>query len=321
MFKDFKMAYYSFIVEAEDEGAVLPSNKVSLFFQKEFKEILHHHACKMQKNECGDCLLKFHCAYALMYENLASTSQGFRRYGSVPAPFVWKPPLEKKTDYFKGEKIIFNLVLLGKGTEYAELLIRIFQQFVQKGLTVGKGKLDLKSVLAENPFTGEQQLIYGDGADNISKTAVYIKGNQVEDWARENSTSKSFSLLFLAPALIAEEDEYLHDPRFFLILRELLKRVQMIYYFHHDFLELELEISYHEVIEKAKKVQIKKNQVTFSNADKLNKNTADNLPGLLGKVDYTGDNKEGYLPFLKLGEFIHLGHKAELGYGRYRLRT
>lgn len=321
MFKDFKMAYYCFTVEAEDEGAVLPSNKGNLFLQKEFKEILHRHACKMQENECGDCLLKFHCAYTLMYENLASTSQVFQRYGSMPAPFVWKPPLEKKTDYIKGEKIIFYLVLLGKGTAYAELLIRVFQQFAEKGLAMGKGSLKLKSVVAENPFTGEQQLIYGNGADNILKTAVFIKGNQVEDWARENSAGKSFSLLFLAPALIAEEDEYLHDPRFFLILRELLKRVQMIYYFHHDFLELELEISYHEVIEKAKKVHIKKNQVTFSSADKLNNNNSDNMPGLLGKVDYAGDNREGYLPFLKLGEFIHLGHKAELGYGRYRLRT
>ncbi len=321
MFKDFKIAHYRLSVEPVDGGAVLPSYKATIFLQKEFKEIFHRYSCKMQRDECGDCLLKFNCAYALMFENLASTSQGFQRYGSVPAPFVWQPPLEKKTEYIKGEKIIFNLVLLGKGVEFAELLIRVFQEFVEKWLAAGKGSLTLKNVMAENYFSGEQQQIFEKGEENIAKTNLFIEGNQIENWAKENSASKSFSLLFLTPALITDQDEYLQEPRFYLILRELLKRVQMIYYFHHNFLELELEISYHEVLERAKKVQLIKNQATFTSGDNVSKNTADTMPGLLGRVDYAGDNKASYLPFLKLGEFIHLGDKAAFGYGRYRLRN
>ncbi len=42
------------------------------------------------------------------------------------------------------------------------------------------------------------------------------------------------------------------------------------------------------------------------------------LGGVLGTVTYEGNNSE-FIPFLKLGEFIHIGKGTSFGLGRYEI--
>ncbi|KKL68235.1 hypothetical protein LCGC14_2126990, partial [marine sediment metagenome] len=108
---------YQFTSRLESE-AILPYYKGSTF-RGVFGIALKKVVCALRRQECYECLLKEKCVYAFVFETSDSINlpKG-SRIASPPHPFVIEPPLEKKEEYNKDEELSFNLVLIGKATEY-----------------------------------------------------------------------------------------------------------------------------------------------------------------------------------------------------------
>ncbi|RJX25920.1 MAG: CRISPR system precrRNA processing endoribonuclease RAMP protein Cas6 [Dethiobacter sp.] len=315
LFKEFRLACYRFTLCPQNEGIVLPFFKGTIFLQEKFKNILYRLSCKLKQRKCPDCFFNLHCPYALLYEKINFRGWSSCRSRYLPAPFVWQPPLEKKTDYIAEEKIIFNLILLGRGISFLEVFIRAFQEFAAEG-SQKQGKLILKNVLAVNPFTGKSRLIFESEHNHITKTELVTSGEEIELWAERMPEVSRLSLLFVTPTGLKEQDGYLEEPYFYHIIKALVTRASIMYYFHHH--NRELEIHYRNFLDKAEQVRKVRDYTRFVSWEKSSRGSSWGR-GFLGEVEYTG-KLHAFLPLLKLGEFMHLGENAAFGLGRYRIK-
>ncbi|MGH7784847.1 MAG: CRISPR system precrRNA processing endoribonuclease RAMP protein Cas6, partial [Candidatus Binatia bacterium] len=73
-------------------------------------------------------------------------SEKLSRNRDIPRPFVIKAPLETKETYLPGERLSFDLVLVGKIKEYLPYFIVTFKELSQAGLGRGRAPLDLVGV-------------------------------------------------------------------------------------------------------------------------------------------------------------------------------
>jgi hypothetical protein len=315
LFKEFRLACYQFTLTPRKEGLVLPFFKGDVFLQEKFKNILYHHSCKIKQKKCSDCFFNLYCPYAYFYENITCKGWNVRRFNYLPAPFVWQLPLDKKTDYIPDEKILFKLILMGRGINFLKIFIRVFQEFAEEGLGE-RGKFTVKNVISKNPFTKESQLIFESKHDHISDTKTVISGEEIEQWAQNLPEASRLSLLFLTPTSLRGQDGYVEEPHFYHIIKALLTRVSVIYYFHHNCRELEL--SYRNFVNKAEQVRKIKDFTRFVSWEKSRKSSSRSR-GLLGEAEYAGKLHD-FLPLIKLGEFIHLGEHTAFGLGRYRVK-
>ncbi len=317
MFDKFKMLWCRFHLVAGEQGLVLPTLKSSLFFLDQFKGILRQQVCKYTDKPCGECLLRGDCTYAYLYEEITGASWSLRRFGPLPPPLVWQPPLDKKTDYFPREKIVFNLVLCGRGLSFLKPLVDTVLQLSREGLSGKAGSFQVEQVFLENPFSGEQLDLLEATEENAAHKKVVIQGREIVQWAEDHRELTRLSLRFLTPLLVKEDEAYLQEPLFNVIMKVLFQRTQALYYFYHQ--QQEVDLDYNAFKEKSARVQKVKDQTRFAPAGQTAK-TAQQMPGILGEALYTGDFQE-LLPFLKLGEFIHLGEQAVYGLGRIQVKT
>ncbi len=316
MFEKFKLLWCRFHLMAGDNGLVLPALKSSLFFDKQFKDILRQQVCKYFDKKCSGCILKNDCAYAYLYEDSTDTSWSLRRFGALPPPLIWQPPLEKKTDYFAGENVVFNLVLCGRGVSFLQDMADTILQLSEEGLKSGSGSFEVSRITLENPLTNQVFELLETTAEDVGEKRVMIEGSDIENWAKRYKQFTRLSIRFLTPLLIKESDETLKEPSFDVMMKVLFQRTSALYYFYHQ--QREMSVNYNEFKEKSKDVQKVKDQTRFIPTGQTTHKTQI-APGLLGEAVYMGDFQL-FLPFLKLGEWIHLGEQATYGQGRIQVK-
>jgi len=89
------------------------------------------------------CELRNVCPYTAVFHPLVPEgSEKINRSRDIPRPFVIKPPLDTKEAYLPGERLSFDLVLMGKIKDYLPYFIVIFKELSQAGL--GRGRRELK---------------------------------------------------------------------------------------------------------------------------------------------------------------------------------
>ncbi|MEW5919920.1 MAG: CRISPR system precrRNA processing endoribonuclease RAMP protein Cas6 [Bacillota bacterium] len=316
MFSEFCLAYYRFTLQAGERGLILPPFKGNLLLDHKIKVLLRRYCCITARRECiSNCVGRSTCAYAFLFNKVEAGPLSYRNFAPLPPPLAWHPPLEKKTDYVPGEHLYFYLVLIGRGISFLDKLVTALQELGETGPSSG-GNFILKSVQALCPFSGSEQLVYGEKDGQIAKTEVLISGAQVEAWAESHLPLKRLTILFLTPTCLRVGDEFLDKPLFPVLVRELFRRASALYYFFHGYKEMDL--NYREFLHKAEKVRPIKDYTRFS-AGRQRGGTYGEAEGLLGEVTYINLLPD-FLPLLKLGEYLNLGRHAAFGLGRYRLK-
>ena len=316
MFSEFKLAYYRFTLQVGEGGLVLPPFKGDILRDERFEELMFRHSCITKKKECiSRCLARTNCPYPYLFKEVDAGPLSYRNFYPLPPPIAWQPPLEKKTDYISGENIYYHLALIGRGISFLDQFISAMDNLGEEGLATG-GKFLLKSVQALCPLSGTEQLIYHHENKQVEKTDLFISGAKFEAWAEAQIPLKRFHILFLTPTCLKVQEEYMEEPLFPVLVRELFRKTSMLYYFSHNYKEM--EINYREFLKKAEEVKTVKDHTRF-NTGKLRGGAYSGAVGLLGEVGYSNMDP-GFLPLFKLGEYINLGSQAAFGLGRYRLK-
>lgn len=175
----FRLAKYMLEIESGKDGLDLPTYKGSTF-RGGFGHAFRSMVCTMKKTDCTDCLLKEQCPYSYIFE----TSPGHRsevlnNFEEVPRPYVIEPPPEKKTFYKPGEKIRFELILIGKAIEYLPYFLVTFVELGNMGIGRGRKPYVLRRVLGQNPFKKVEHLIYSDEDKKVRNCDITITGEDI----------------------------------------------------------------------------------------------------------------------------------------------
>ncbi|RJR05526.1 CRISPR system precrRNA processing endoribonuclease RAMP protein Cas6 [Candidatus Parcubacteria bacterium] len=299
------------------EPLILPSYKGSTFrgaFGNVFKRIV----CATRKNDCSECLLKDKCIYSYVFETLPpSDTRIMRKYKAAPHPFVIEPPLEKRTGYTPEHEINFNLVLIGRAMEYLPYFIYAFEEIGEIGIGKGRGKYSLKTVKALTNDKLPYSIIYDSNSKTIksfecSPQIISFPDCQVSD-------NKHLSLTFLTPMRISYNNALTANPEFHILVRNLLRRLSLIAYFHCDVDMTQWD--FRGIIEMAKEVRVKQNSLRWFDWERYSarQDTRMKLGGFIGDIIFEG-NINPFMSLIRVGELIHVGKGTTFGLGKYEVR-
>jgi hypothetical protein len=282
-------------------------------FGHAFKRVV----CTFRDRPCDGCLLKHRCVYAYVFETPPpENTTKMTKYLRAPHPFVIEPPMEEKELFRPGEPLTFGLVLVGRALDYLPYFVYAFEELGKMGIGRGKGKYRLEAV------TLNGETVY-DGASGVLKSrepGPYPVGVSVDlDRANEEITDngQQTRITFLTPTRLVHEGNLDPDPAFQTIFRTLLRRLSMLSYFHCG---QELEVDYRGLIERAGEVGIVAKRTRWHDWERYSARQDERmkLGGFVGEMTFSGVPPE-FLPFLEVGELVHVGKGTGFGLGRYEV--
>ena len=307
----FYLSRFSFQLRAIDTLR-LPQYKGSTFrggFGHAFKKVV----CTVRGKPCSECLLKMKCVYVYIFETLPPEgSEVLRNYKSIPHPFIIEPPDETRCSYESGDTLSFNLILIGRAIDYLPYFIYTFNELGMSGIGKGRGRYEL--ALINSTDSGEVIYSSEDKALKGSYTTI-TPSNLPRAGIGDDNT---LLLHFLTPARIVNEKKLTFEIEFHHLIRNLLRRISNLSYFHCG---TRLEIDFKGLIEKAEKVIAVGRDLRWYDWERYSarQDTKMKLGGFIGTIGFKGD-LEPFIPFLSLGELIHLGKGTSFGLGRYKIR-
>lgn len=228
----------------------------------------------------------------------------------MPHPYIIEPPQWGERDYAPGETLAFHLVLAGRALDQLALIVWAFVRTFQRGIGKGDGTARLlrvvhvgadetvvlegsASALAEHDhavlpaptFAGEQLTLHIDTPLRLQKNGHPIDGRQ----------------------LVARD-----------LLMALVRRTALIHEFHGPGA---LPLDFTALAQQAETIDSEKDlhwrDWTRYSSRQQQKIT---LGGVVGTWTLQGDLGP-FLPFLHLGQWLHVGKEATFGMGGYRLQT
>lgn len=292
---------------------ILPPYKGSTFrggFGNAFKKVV----CTVKNTECNECLLKSKCIYSYVFETPPpENSEILRKYEKAPHPFVIEPPIETKRIYHPDETLAFNLILIGKALDYLPYFIYTFEELGKIGIGKGRGKYELQEVVCEGKqiYNSTDRQLKSLQSNNLSLSSSL-------DVLRTRTTdTDTVSLTFLTPTRIIVNADLVVDLEFHHLIRSLLRRISTISYFHYG---KRLELDFKGMIEKAQKVKVIDRKTKWYDWERYSarQDTRMNMGGFVGKTTFEGDLGE-FMPFIELGEMLHVGKGTSFGLGKYEI--
>ncbi|MDD3654370.1 MAG: CRISPR system precrRNA processing endoribonuclease RAMP protein Cas6 [Desulfotomaculaceae bacterium] len=320
MQQSFTVAMYELTLEAGKQGLSLPPYKGSTLrggFGSTFKRI----ACSLRGTECRACLLKSNCPYAYIFETAPPPgSEALRNYSSIPRPFILEPPLETKTEYTPGEKLHFNLILIGKAIGYLPYFIVAFRELGEMGIGRLRKKFRLAAIRAVHPVSCASEIIYR-AEDQLVRNVELTWQSDIEKVASadipEVPAIRKIRLEFQTMTRLKFEEKFVRRVEFHMLVRNLLRRLSSLAYFHHGW---EPDLDFTGLIRRAAAVRLVQDRTRWVDWERYSsrQDTKMNLGGIVGRVEYEGELGE-FIPLLRLGELVHVGKGAVFGMGKIEI--
>lgn len=224
-----------------------------------------------------------------------------------PKPYVICPNEDHKTHWQEKELYYFDILLIGEVTTFAEILL----EAIKYGQTLGFGK-------QKTPFS---LVSISSVLPNSEKAGVHIL--PISQWltlSEPDITSIELALHFTTPVRLKVHGKVLQHnlPELPFLLKHIARRFTQLCqfwvcddpellqacYFNLPILE-QYEQQNHTHHEAWQRYSLKENnQIPFG--------------GIKGQVSYYGEISQA-IPWLQLGEFMHIGGKTTFGLGKYKL--
>lgn len=314
--KHIRIAKYRFVLRPYD--FIKLSSYAGSSLRKDFSLVFKQITCTEISCHCKSCKKKKDCPYYISLE----VAQGipdpeYKRYQTPPKPFIFEPPLKRKSFFSKNEDLYFDLILVGKTLEYFPFFAASLRRLGQIGIGRNQGKYSMKRIFAldllrnvvagEYDFNSSEQA--GDRDFSVSLGQLYAK------YSRENDAVNQVNVTLATPLRmkrIGAEKWHLY---FRTLMRNILTRIANLAYAYSgctDFLH------FPEIIYDAGSVHTIRENFTWEDwRSRAVRESSSNvrLGGCLGDVSYRGEIT-AFWPILRLGEVLHIGKNTSFGLGR-----
>ena len=292
----------------------LPSFSGSAF-RGGFGAALRRACCTMEQQNCRDCMLRKSCVYSAVFETISDhiSRQGYQ-LSDFPRPFIIEPQFPAPELIHAGENFFCGLILMGNALNYLPYFIYAFSRLGSAGLGKERERFRVDSV--ENVMNTEGKIIF-DG-----KSQQFLSSPQVssfDDFFSMDGNIENLLLIFETPTRIKHKNSLTSDLNFELLIKNLLRRLLLLVQVCHDG---SWDSDYEAILNKSQAIKIIDSDLywydwkRFSNRQKVTMK----LGGFMGKISFEGDISP-FLPFIRLGELIHVGKACTFGLGKYRMEV
>lgn len=271
-----------------------------------FGSALRRIACVTREPQCKACPLYRTCAYPAVFETPPPHHHPLQKFSQIPNPFVVEPPAWGEKAYAPGETLAFDLVLIGQALKHLPLIVLAWQRAFEHG--VGKGDGTARLIRIQH----EGETIYSDDTRQLREHS------QTLTLADPSDKPGLLTLRFATPLRLQINGRPMGAEALTArkLLTTLIKRTALICEFH---LGHKLDLDFHALAEAAARIEGEKrlhwrDWTRYSNRQKQEMS----LGGVVGDWALRG-NLTPFLPFLHLGQWLHVGKNATFGLGGYTL--
>lgn len=286
---------YKFTIQFHNK-VVLPEYHGSMI-RGTFGDALKEIVCIKDDGNCNSCKYLEGCAFPYIFDK--NTISKKRK---VPHPYIIEP------ERFDGNKLTFNIILIGKAIKYTEQIFYTVRRMGSLGFGVNREKFKLIKVenLIEN---NKYETIYNGIGNYLEKySAIYIKN-------LDFNFSNTVSLNILTQMKIEDNGKIVKDLSFNILLRSLYRRISNMLYIYCD---SKLNIDYMDLFERSKSVITTNQDLYLKTVDRFSstQNKKTELIGIKGNIEFSGLTEDFYI-LVFLGQYLHVGKGISFGMGRY----
>lgn len=281
--------------------------------------ILRELTCITKQPDCADCSVRNECPFTTLFNSQVDEDAHFHKGAQVPRPFVLSTP--KGGVFSHGDHFRFRLTMIGDAVEYLPYMVLAYRQLGMQGLGKGRGKYKLVSVSSIDPLGGNlPKRIFEHEEDVLYPSRCYeISFDAVCDWASRNKAPHKLEVHLATPAhLVSGGSRIREAPQFEQLMRAVLRR-------YSDLCALysagRPNLFYSDLLEAARQVTLESYQLRETSATGFSSRRQQPTPreGISGTLTYSG-NLKPFLPYLIIGQWLHIGKQATFGMGRYDLQ-
>ena len=235
----------------------------------------------------------------------------------APHPLILQPPRTGQLDYAPGETFTCNITLIGEAINLLPWIVLTFLEIGKRriGLRDKRGQCQLDKVESLPVHDSHQpQTIYTAETEMLTDDGLILGLADVMPAAPH--ATDTIELEFITPTSIKVDGKWTSELTFEHLIRNLLRRIRFLSYFHCG---EDLEVDAPALI-KATDAVTHHLRLTWLRKDRYSYRTEKYVPmgGFIGKVRFEG-KLEPFLPFIYLGEYLHIGHHTAFGFGQYRI--
>ncbi|MBC8186276.1 CRISPR system precrRNA processing endoribonuclease RAMP protein Cas6 [candidate division KSB1 bacterium] len=262
---------------------------------------------------CNNCILKSACIYSYIFETpVTDTSTSNRMYTNyAPHPFIIEPPLiNQEQEYKKGESVNFHFVLIGNSLKLLPYFIYTFEKMGESGLGKYRSKFELQKVWVDS--NNEKINIYSKNKRTLSLEYPVQKYSYFDDMT---TSSDKLKIQFITPVRMKHNGKLVRTIEFPIVVTNLLRRITSL-----TQVKDKDGVKIKEMINKSKEVKKIYDRTEWVDYERYSfrQKSRMKLGGLIGEVHFQGSFNLFY-PYLKVGEYIHLGKNTSFGLGKYLL--
>ena len=273
--------------------------------------------CVTRAPVCAGCLLQYSCSYPYIFETPPPrASRKMRRYRTVPHPYILDTRDCDGRSIGPGQAVTIGLTLVGRGNQHLPYLIHALTRGAEHGIGRGRGRLALAEVVQES--------VDGDGP-GVPGERIYAPGEALSAAAPKIPDDlapplSGASLIFETPLRVKREGRLVAAEAlaFADLFGSLLRRISMLMEFHG---EVPLEADFAALMALARRVDWGERQFRWREEGRYSsrQKALMRIGGIVGTAALPGDMPATLWPYIQLGQWVHAGHLATMGFGGYRI--
>lgn len=310
---ELPLYYFEIKYEIKEDMELPPFNKGNIF-RGAFGESLREMFCHDKNIKCLECKSDNECVYKSIFSpGLPEDSIKLSKMTDIPRGFIFHYPLDTKTIYKKGEKLIFFMSLTGKIIEYLHYIILVLNKIGLNGIGRRRAGMELESVFQLNPFNEIKETIFENKDKLIKPKNVYFNINSINDFDLNN-----ISIKFLTPTRIVEKSSVVSLPDFSAFIKRLRDRYFALNLFYNPEYK-EVEFNHKEfgtTSENIKTMQCNTRFIFQSRKARTQNYNEQDISGFVGTARFSGEITPFY-KLLAIGQYIGVGKGTAFGFGRY----
>lgn len=279
-----------------------------------FGHALRQLACMTKQKECTGCPLLATCPYPAIFAPLPPAQHALQKFSQIPVPYIIEPPAWGARHIAASESFSFHLVLVGGALRELPLIILAWRRAFARGVGAGDGTADLVRVV----HCGETQEteIHRPDTGAIASHAQEVAFNTADNAGTGHS---ALTLYFRTPLRLQKNGHALPPEKLDArtLLMALVRRANLLSEFHaggalvEDFVPL---LAATVTIQDSKHL-VWRDWTRYSSRQRQKMA----LGGVVGEWTISG-LLTPFIPFLHLGEWLHVGKESAFGLGHYTLR-
>lgn len=275
-------------------------------------------ACPSHINE--PCPIPLQCPYHLIFETSPPpNSDALRTHDEIPRPFVIAPAHSEpvigegaRRMFQPGDEVSFELVLIGRAQEFFPYFVVALREVNRIGR--GRQAIELRRIDALSVGGNGSRSVY-EASDNLVRGSA--DSISIEDCARAPAEGP-LTIEFLTQTRLKHDGRFVRTPEFQILFRRLLGRLSSLSRFHSG---TPLDVDFRGLIDDAGSIRLTQDDTKWTRWQRYSSRQDRRMEweGIVGCARYEGDFASLW-KFLRFGEFVHLGHGATFGLGKFQLR-